>query len=125
LAKKSAFPIFSIANALFTPMNALQSLSASTDLTLTHEQGQIHITGHSTGDGLLIRADSPRVLKAALRTVKNTFLKNMRWRSTLKHLRDSPQSIRLQVKDQALITIGKDRMQIRYFRLLPYLPCLL
>lgn len=125
VAKKSAFPIFSIANVLFITMDALQSLSATTDLTLIHEQGQIRITGHSTGDGLLIRADSPRVLKVALRTLKNTILKNIRWANTLKQLRNSPQSIRIQVKDQTLITIGKDRVHIRYFRLLPYLPNLL
>ena len=106
-------------------MEALRLLSASTDLTLTHEQGQIRISGHSTGDGLLVQADSPAVLKAAIQTMKASGLKPLRLRSILKELRDSPQVIEIRVENRTLLAIEADRVRVHYVRILPYLPSLL
>lgn len=106
-------------------MNLLETLSAKTDLTLTHQQGHIRISGHSTREGLLVEADSPGVLKAAIRTMKKMSLRNTPWRKTLKLLRKSPQSLEIRVKDNTLIAVGQDRVRIHYFRLLPYVPVLI
>jgi len=101
------------------------TLSVSSDLTLSHQRGQIRIYGHSTEEGLVIRADSPQVLKAALRTANKTWLRTISWRKTLKKLRTSPQSLEIKVRDRTLLAIGADRVRIHYVRLLPYLPSLL
>ncbi len=106
-------------------MNALQLLSAKTDLILTHQQGQIRMYGHSTGEGLVIKADSPRVLKAALRTWLRPVIKSRDWRKIRKQIRNSPQVLRIQVGDRSLIVVGKGSQRIHYLRLLPYLPVFL
>jgi len=106
-------------------MKVLQSLTLSSDLSIANNQGNIRISGHSTEDGLLIQADSPAVLKAALQTMKTNGLKPLRLRSMLQELRDSPQILELRVENRTLLAIEADRVRIHYLRLFPYLPSLL